>query len=168
MGFFSRFFGNSTPEQPTVNTVVEKPLKRGVSYHPDLVENLKADHQALFALYGVMVDLVNKGRYDELPPKLHEFKMALQGHVLVENVQFYVYLQNKLVDDAMNLEFIKDVRKEMNGIARAVVNFTKKYESIEFTDEVKPEFSEELSGIGAVLTQRVEMEESQLYTLYEP
>jgi len=168
MGFFSRFFGSSTVERPAQNTIIKPSVEKGVGYHPNLVENLKSDHQALFTIYGAMVALVNQGKYAELTPKLQEFKMALQAHVLVENVQFYVYLQNKLQDDPMNLEFIKDVRKEMNGIARAVVNFSKKYETIEFTNEVKQTFSDDLNEIGTVLTQRVEMEESQLYTLYTP
>ncbi len=166
MGFFSRFFGGSNKNQPIEDIRLEPTT--GIKYHPDLVADLKNDHQALFALYGSLVALSKEERFRELPKKLQEFKIALQSHILVENVQFYVYLQNKLKDDPMNLEFIKEVRKEMNHIARIVVNFTKKYERVGFSVTQKREFVKELETIGGVLTQRIKMEETKLYILYKP
>jgi len=165
MGFFSRFFSRTKHDTRPIQEIKQE---AAIKYHPELIDELKEDHQALFGLYGEMIEMINQGKYSDLGPRLHDFKLALEGHLLIENIKFYVYVENKLSDDPMNLEFIKDVRKEMNSIARIVIKFTKKYEHVVFTEELKRSFVKELNGIGAVLTKRVEMEESRLYTLYTP
>jgi len=167
MGFLSWIFGDKSNIKPEKNTShSQENVDRTIKFHPDLVEKLTGDHQAIVALYSEMVELVQIRQYHSLSLKVSEFKTALQSHVIVENVQFYTYLENKLSDDPTNLEFIKDVRKEMNGIAHAVVRFAKQYEKVTFTDQLRETFIKDLDDIGTVLTKRVAMEESQLYTLY--
>lgn len=168
MGIFSKIFGAKeskiAPQQKTTHKQLSNQVQ--IAYKPDLINSLKDDHKKLFAIYGKIIDLANNDDFLKIPGKLAQLKLALQGHVLVENVQFYVYVQERHKDDPINIEFIKDVRREMNGIARVVVDFVKKYQMQIFTNEVKATFLEELKGIGEALTQRIEMEESQLYTLY--
>lgn len=168
MGFFSNLFSNNKNKTVLDQDIPNKPRPSNVhiNYKPELIDSLKGDHQHLFKIYGELIDLTNSNEFIKIPGKLGELKLALQGHVLVENVQFYVYVQEKHKDDPINAEFIKDVRREMNGIARVVVDFVKKYQMKVFTTEVKAAFFEELNAIGEALTKRVEMEEAQLYTLY--
>jgi len=169
MGLFTWMFGENKEVQNNNNNNYSQRESRNneIRFRPQLVTSLTNDHQEIVTLYGEMFDLIGQHKYMQLGDKITEFKRALQAHVIVENVQFYTYLEVKLSNDETNLEFIQDVRKEMNGIARAVVQFSKKYEKAHFNDEVKDEFISDLEGIGKVLTQRVAMEESQLYTLYE-
>jgi hypothetical protein len=54
----------------------------------------------------------------------------------------------------------------MNGIAGAAVQFINRYDSAQFTPEVAETFQKELAEIGEVLVQRINTEESSLYTLY--
>jgi len=166
MGLFTWMFGEKE-DTNNRNRFQQENRDTSIKFRPELVENLTHDHQSIVTLYSDMFELLGKHKYIQLSEKITEFKRALQAHVIVENVQFYTYLEVKLSDDSTNLEFIQDVRKEMNGIARAVVQFSKKYEKAHFTDGLKDEFISDLEGIGKVLTQRVAMEESQLYTLYE-
>lgn len=174
MGFISRLFGKKPLEktvlnqsnnlQPATNNNFNSNIK--INYKPELIDSLKNDHQKLFEIYGDLVNYASTNDFLKIPHKLNELKLALQGHVLVENVHFYVYVQEKHKNDLLNSEFIKDVRREMNTIAKVVVDFVKKYQMKQFNNEVKVGFLEELTGIGEALTQRVEMEESKLYTLY--
>ncbi len=166
MAIFSWLFGSKDEDKPPATT--QQKTSNSIRFRADLVEKLTSEHRAIVVLYQEINTLFQKGDYLQMRTKLNEFKRMLQGHVIVENVQFYTYLENKLQDDATNLEFIRDVRKEMNGIAHAVVQFTKKYDKASFSDdEIKQSFMQDIEEIGNVLTQRVEMEETQLYTLYE-
>jgi regulator of sigma D len=166
MAIFSWLFGKKNEVKQ--ETIVEPDVSNNpIRFRPELVEKLMNDHREIVVIYREVKDLFEKRDYSRIGAKVNEFKRKLQGHVIVENVQFYTYLENKLRNDPMNLEFIRDVRKEMNGIAHAVVQFARKYEKVGFSDQIIEEFTKDLEEIGDVLTQRVEMEESQLYNLYE-
>jgi len=176
MGFFSRLFGSKkkvvVPETPSV--LMEKPRQvessanTGISYDPELVKKLKEDHQSLFKIYEALTATTNRGDYTAIQPLLSELKLAFQTHIMLENVKFYVYLQQSLSHDPELTAFLTEVRQEMNGIARALVKFVNAYSTSSFTTEMAASFKAELEGIGAVLTKRVELEESRLYTLYLP
>ncbi len=166
MAIFSWLFGKKDEEKQ--DAIVEPAVSDNpIRFRPELVEKLINEHREIVAIYREMKELFDTKDYGRIGIKVNEFKRKLQGHVIVENVQFYTYLENKLRNDPTNLEFIRDVRKEMNGIAHAVVQFARKYEKVGFNDKIVEEFAKDLEEIGDVLTQRVEMEESQLYSLYE-
>jgi hypothetical protein len=56
----------------------------------------------------------------------------------------------------------------MNSIARAVVNFVKKYRSEGVSGQTVADFLVELRQVGALLLKRIEREEKELYALYRP
>jgi regulator of sigma D len=166
MAIFSWLFGKK--DEAKQETIVKPVVSdNSIRFRPELVEKLINEHREIVIIYREMKDLFDTKDYGRIGTKVNEFKRKLQSHVIVENVQFYTYLENKLRNDPTNLEFIREVRKEMNGIAHAVVQFSRKYENVGFSDQIVEEFAEDLEEIGDVLTQRVEMEESQLYSLYE-
>ncbi len=166
MAIFSWLLGKKDEAK---QEIIVKPVvsDNSIRFRPELVEKLINEHREIVVIYREMKDLFDTKDYVRIGIKVNEFKRKLQAHVIVENVQFYTYLDNKLRNDPTNLEFIRDVRKEMNGIAHAVVQFARKYEKAGFSDQIIEEFAKDLEEIGDVLTQRVEMEESQLYSLYE-
>lgn len=174
MGFFDRFT-KKAPE-PTradrraaeVREHVEERRQGGsIHFDPELIGKLKGDHQELFRIYGDLVAAKDKGDFESMPQLLKDFKFVLQTHLMVENVRFYVYLQQQFSADTDITAFIADVRKEMDGIARAAVRFVNTYSVPNYTPELKTAFAGDLGAIGNVLTKRVSMEESRLYTLYQ-
>lgn len=167
MGFFSRLFSRGTPAN-TSRTLKEQKTDSGIRYDANLVPSLKKDHQQLLGLYGQIKQAAEQGQYALIPAKLRELKHALQSHLVVENVRFYVYVQQHMAADGDASSLIADLRKEMDGIARAAVQFINHYETTPFTAEVAATFLKELGDIGAVLVQRINTEESRLYTLYMP
>ncbi|NOT16299.1 MAG: hemerythrin domain-containing protein [Methylotenera sp.] len=165
MGFFSRLFGwDNKQEVPVQTTKTEE----GIPYDAGLVSKLKADHQELLAMFGKISQAAGAGQFDAVPKMLKRFKLDLQTHLVTENVRFYVYVQQRQAGDSGASSLIADLRKEMNGIASAAVHFIGQYENAIFTEDVANQFRKDLAGIGEVLVQRINTEESSLYTLYMP
>jgi hypothetical protein len=150
---------------------VQMPKSRApgrIPFDPNLIRRLKDDHHDLFRLYAELVSLRDKGDYARIPRLLKEFKLTLQAHLRVENVQFYAYLQQENARDRKVAGIIVDVRKEMEAIARNALRFVSTYAAVQdFSPELQAAFVNELSAIGDVLTKRVAMEESSLYALYQ-
>ena len=177
MSFLKRLFGGKKTEQAvsprSENRFSESSNSRrdqnGIAYDPDLVPKLKDDHRTLFSLYTKLNEAAERNEYARIPELLSELKLAFQTHVMVENVKFYVYLQQNLANDSEISSFLSDIRKEMDGIARVLVKFVATYSNVtDFNEEKASAFKTELATIGQVLTKRVKLEESELYTLYMP
>lgn len=166
MSLLSRLLG----AKEVNNTESIKPLDAGggIAYDPELVDSLKHDHQELVRIYTAIKMAVAKNHLGEIRDLLTHFKLTFQTHVAVENVRFYVYVQQHAALDSDTSNFIADVRKEMNGIARAVMKFVDGYIDVPPTPVSVTGFTAELDHIGAVLVQRVQLEESRLYSLYQP
>ncbi len=173
MGFFSNLFGkpSASPHvQARVaelrDNVVQRQQDKSISFDAALVGKLKDDHKELFKIYGRIVAAKDSNNFTGMAQLMRDFKLMLQTHLMVENVRFYVYLQQQFAGDSDVVGFITDVRKEMDGIARAAIQFTNTYAVDSYTEEMKKDFAKELNAIGQVLVKRIAMEESRLYTLY--
>lgn len=149
--------GNTTPAPSTQ-----------IQYHPDLIEQLVADHRALIGLYGEIKKVFEAGDYARVSKMLDEFRRGLQGHLLTENVRMYIYLERSLAGDEFNADLIRGYRREMDGIGKVAMNFLKKYEAIGVDTELAGPFAKDFATIGAVLVERIEKEERGLYPLYLP
>ncbi len=170
MGFFSRFFGKqATSVQNTNVPLREQQRQSGINYDPELIPKLKEDHQALVKVYTDILNTYNTGNYALIPAMLNDLKLGLQTHIMLENVKFYVYLQQNWTDDAEIASFVADVRREMDTIARTAVKFVSKYNTPgAISAATATAFKEEFDTIGTVLTKRIQLEETRLYTLYMP
>lgn len=139
-----------------------------IRYSPDLVGKLKDDHKALFTIFGQIQKASDSGNYPVITKKLKEFKIALTDHLLAENVSLYIYLGRSFSHDEMNDQLVKGFKSEMNQIAKVVMAFLTKYETIGVNKDLAATFDKELEEIGAALVERINREESTLYPLYLP
>lgn len=141
-------------------------------YDPALVPGLVEDHHALLAVFGQIVAAMNAKNMGQVRAHLTEFGDALRGHLLKENIRFYVYLQHSLEKDPENAAIMHEFRSEMQHIGKAVADFLHKYtaekEGWVWDENMWQQFQEEVSGIGKVLTRRIQTEENILYPLYLP
>jgi hypothetical protein len=137
-----------------------------IRYSPELIPQLKDDHAGLLRLHGQIEALAMGGRFAEIAPALRTFKSKFDLHTLTENVKFYCYLEENLGRKPGALRTIREFRREMNTIARGVVNFVRKYQESGVTAANGAGFLTELRAIGALLVQRVQREEHDLYPLY--
>lgn len=139
---------------------------QAISYSPQLIGRLCGDHQQLLGLYQAVLDMLGQQRYEQIPAALDSFKSKFDAHVLNENLRFYCYVEQKL--GGPDLATMKDFRSDMNSIARGVVNFVRKYQAAGVSTANSRVFEEELRLIGALLLQRIQAEEQDLYPLYAP
>lgn len=172
MGLFGNWFKGKPQAQdthPGANTLDHlRPPERTIRYDPGLVDSLKKDHGELVAMYGQLGQDVRDGQYQRIPNALLAFKTRLEAHLLIENVRFYVYLEQALSGDSENMLLIRDFRREMNGIARGVVDFVRRYQQMRVTMTNANDFIREYEEVGKLLVMRIEREEGNLYPLYAP
>lgn len=137
-----------------------------ISYEADLIDQLKGDHVRLVNEFTSLMPALKSGDVKGFKAKLSGFKTDFQGHIIKENVKFYVYLEQSLAGDETNLELMRDFRREMNTISRAVVNFCNRYTEDSMDATGVANFQRESNDIAQALLRRIEREERDLYTLY--
>ncbi len=170
MSILGKLFGQkdaNSIEEPPANTPAAG--HRTIRYDPALMDSMEKDHELLKALFQRIGTLLEQNQIDEIRGELVNFKTRLEAHILTENVRFYTYLEQSLSDDAHNAELMRDFRREMNTIARSVVSFVKKYQSVHVTaQQFRAEFANDYRAVGELLSQRLQREEASLYPLYQP
>lgn len=140
-----------------------------IRYDPGLVDHLLADHRRIETLFALVGQAAKSRDAHRLRENLHAFATILRGHLLTENVRFYVYLQHTLGLDTENTELVLGFRKEMQHIGRALGDFLQRHgEREDWDEQAWSGFDAELAGIAPVLVKRIETEESILYPLYLP
>lgn len=156
------------PSLPAYRPVLTPSKPRPPTFDSRLIESLKHDHAELVHLFDQIGRVAEQHRCHELPAMLVAFKTRLEGHLIAENVRFYNYVEHSLQGDDEDLALIRSFRREMNTIARGVVDFVKKHQRGPFDDRMRHLFLIDYRAVGALLTQRIEREESSLYPLYQP
>lgn len=170
MGFFRKLLGqqDKPPATPINAAPIPVATPHKIGYDAKLITSMLQDHAELGRIFGNIGDAQKAGNFDDIRPLLIQFKTRLEAHVLTENVRFYNYLEQSLAGDATNTGTIHSFRREMNGIARSVVDFVKRYQSSNFTLEERRQFATDYDAVGKVLEQRLDSEENNLYPLYQP
>jgi regulator of sigma D len=138
----------------------------GIRFDPELIGQLKGDHQALLQLYNDIKSAFEAQQYETVAARLNDFRTALQEHLLTENVRLYIYLSHMFKNDETNFELIRGFRKEMDGIAKTAMDFLRKYDAIGVDADLAPTFARDFATIGEVLGTRIQKEENVLYPLY--
>jgi hemerythrin-like domain-containing protein len=141
----------------------------GISYRPNLVNDLKGDHQHLLGLYSSVLESINKLEYGKIAGQLEVFKTDFNAHLGTENIKFYGYLEQQIKENesSENYKQIRNFRREMNSIANAVNKFLSNWISTGVDSASVNEFTAELKDIGAALVKRIESEENSLYPIYD-
>ncbi|OGS98820.1 MAG: hypothetical protein A3K04_10865 [Gallionellales bacterium RBG_16_56_9] len=138
-------------------------------YDPTLVPHFLDDHRMLLGIFGDIDAAMKQRDVRVVKEKLNKFGDELNGHLLKENIRFYVYLQHSLKSDPENIAIMQGFRKEMQHIGKAVLDFLQKYTTEgDWNEAMWQNFQQELGGIGKVLTKRIQTEENTLYPLYLP
>ena len=167
--FFKNIFSRETNhQQPQTTVETTNKYAEGISYSAELIPSLLNDHQQLVEMYGRIGTLIPQGNFTEIQSLLGVLKNEFNRHIMQENVSFYCYIEQQFAQDENHLETIKEYRKEMNGISHAFIKFIKKWQAENISLDNLTEFQTEYNAIGDVLAQRINREENELYTLYQP
>jgi hemerythrin-like domain-containing protein len=172
MGFFRTLLGKGGGDTPAPSAIPPpaptSAVTRSIGYDPRLVDSLLHDHAELGTIFARIGELQSARVYGEMRALLVNFKSRLEAHVLTENVRFYNYLEQALASEPNNAEIMRDFRREMNVIARSVIDFVKKYQQSAFNTADQKQFAADYAAVGKMLEQRLDSEENNLYPLYRP
>jgi len=160
-------------------------VKKGennISFNEGLIELLEKQHKILFKLYGKTSEHVQNGlngnevSFKLAQKTLNNFLQLLRQHVVIENLRLYGFL--KKIDPESDVE---KLQIEMRNIQRAVFKFAQSYNNVGINKNNAVDFLEKWKGrpgnspeakltqqecIGAILTERVSLEEEGLYATY--
>lgn len=172
--FFDFLFGKKSPASESTNSNQDNGARGAVApgthiaYSPELVGELKQEHQQLVECFTQIGIAFNDGDLTETCRQMDNFRGGLLTHLLKENVRFYIYLEHALAGDASSHALVHQFRHEMDGIGKAVIAFLAKYADLAKNPELVKSFRADLATVGGVLVQRVRNEEENLYPLYLP
>jgi hypothetical protein len=138
------------------------------TYDPNLVKHLKADHVTLQATLARLEDHAHHRPFTKIPAALARFRVDLLRHIEEEDAHFYAYVERALHDDPLVSERLARAHARMAGIARMVALFVRHYSDIGVTSTTRDAFLRDLDVIAALLGDRIALEETSLYALYQP
>ena len=139
-----------------------------ITYKPDLIRELQADHRELLRLFQALMKAHRLGDIDESVDQLKRFTYALRAHLLKENLHLYVYLKHALRHDQESADLMAAMRIEMGKIGRALNDFVTRYTTSPWDANARESLRAELDKIAGILTHRIEQEEDVLYPMYMP
>lgn len=139
-----------------------------IRFNPHLIEQLTADHRDLLNTYIAVMAAAKAADTKGVTSGLEQMQTQLRAHLLTEKVRLYVYLDHMLKDDAATRTRVRELRREMDRIARQAMAFFLRYAGIGEGDQSLEGFIAEFEAMGVVLNERIEREEATLYTLYMP
>lgn len=165
---FGFLFGKKKKDDEPAKPVHGEAPGTHIAYSPELVSELKDDHQELLKLFGAISAAHARGDLEETCELLDRFRSALGEHLIKENVRFYIYLEHALKKDQSSYELVHQFRREMDDIGKAVMAFLKRYRNLASDPALAKSFGADLGEIGKVLGERIRSEETTLYSLYLP
>lgn len=136
-------------------------------YDGGLIANFKADHLVLFKHFDAMVDAANKADLATAAKRLHQVSTTLHDHLLKENVRLYAYLAHCVIDET-DKDLVAEMRREMSRIGRTVMHFIRHWTDFPVAAETVADFLREAADVRSALANRMQREETSLYTLYLP
>jgi len=131
-----------------------------------LVTKLKRDHVQLVEVYLDILKNIEQRNYEKLQGLLAMFLALFNAHALTEYTKLYVFLDYSFRSDPDNHDVIMRFRREMNEIGKSVRQFAHHWRSNGINATNLSDFKNQVEQIGGVLSKRIEVEESQLYEIY--
>ncbi len=158
----------ATTADPAAHRDVAQAAGNAGPYDPNLIASLKSDHASLRETLEELENYVLHRQFAKIPDMLVRFGDALQSHLDEERDHFYRRVAICVQGDPETSAFVERTCIRMEGIARQVMFFTKHYKDIGVSRVNKDAFRHDLEVITALLGDRIDLEETSLYALYQP
>ncbi len=169
MSMFRWFKGNSQSSgtaSPSPEMMQQYAPGTKVTYHPGLIDKLKAEHVSLINAFTSLAHAIQSQDKARAIQLMASFKENLVQHLTDENVKLYVYLEHTV--DASALSEVQKFHNSIRSITRELDKLVEMLHSPHWTTEKIPEIQNQLTTIGEVLGDRIAAEEQDLYALYKP
>ena len=134
----------------------------------NLVSKMIAQHRGLQKDLGTALDLSSRIDFDAaaILQSLEVFKKDLIEHLELENGTFYVGLLKKMREKGWDTANTELFIKEMDVIAKTVMDFLNKYSGSDSITSSIAGFKQQLPEIINTLNLRIESEESGVYSYW--
>jgi hypothetical protein len=139
-----------------------------IRYSPSLLDDLRGEHEQLFALHGAIMAAHAAKSVSTIAPLLKEFEALLNGHMITERVHLYAYMDGFFSHDDSTRRMVRDYRIEMDRIGDSVAKLLRKYRDADPDSLLLCGFHSDLEYIGQLLSERIRREDDSLYPLYMP
>jgi hemerythrin-like domain-containing protein len=137
-------------------------------FRVNLIESLTDDHKNIIKYYLNIQNGFSKNSSKIILENLSNLNFLLRSHFLKEDNMLYLYLQSLYANDSKNLDFIKHMKTEMMHLEPTVFNFLTKYSQIhEWNNDTFKSLENDMKILTPVLLERIQNEESKLYSLYK-
>jgi len=137
-----------------------------IRYDPDLPSRLATEHRVIEGLIDTITKTENGGDYRLATTQISRFSITVRQHFVVENIQFYTYLDKLYADHAEFSPLIKEIRREANTVSRMVNGFLDDYRDDDWDHNRKCQFRKDLHLLRRGLKKRIHTEENDLSLLY--
>jgi flagellar motor switch protein FliG len=134
-----------------------------LSKNQKLVKSWENEHKEIGELAGKIIKAYEKNDIKNTKKYMQQLKDVTIEHLMQEDLAFYNLLKNSQNLNLETIEYIKDFRKTFKGTKTALMNFISKYASQNV--ELDNNFIEAFKGLVAVVIQRIDYEEENLYPL---
>lgn len=135
-----------------------------ISYKTDLIKNLKYEHELLFKMFTGIMESLEQKQFGKAERLLSNFVEQLRHHIHIENRLLYIFLKDMYRAIPDKQEYITEMQKKMGKIVMGLKTTTEKYPEINASN--CEELEKDLTGIAAILTERISNEEKILYEMY--
>ncbi len=132
-----------------------------LSENEKLVKKWKAEHQAIGALAGKIIEAYDAGDKEKTKKYLKELDSLTSGHIMREDLVFYNMRKKKIPVDEKTMRHIEEFCNSFKGTKTTVMNFIAKYASDKV--ELDDEFIKAFKGLVKAVVARINYEENNLY-----
>lgn len=160
----SSLFGGGSGQSSTISGTV--------GYNARLIESFKSDHRELVTIFGRFKTAVEQRDSTKARYELGVLGSALNSHTAKENRSFYAYMEDRHFVKVEVNKRVREFRAEMEGIKQQLGALVKTYvstgkeEAPPLTAEEWTKLTEAVATLGPILVNRIQAEESELYTYY--
>ena len=135
-------------------------------YEPELVTLLKNDHDLLQGLLSELKQIAVVRDMPAFTQKIKDLNRVLKNHLIVENIKFYSYIEEKYADNETLRKQIHAYRIEMESIGVVINRFINTYNK-EALGAADWELTvPDIENLITLLNRRIDKEELELYALY--
>ena len=127
-----------------------------------LVKRWTKEHETIVFLTNQVIAEYSKNNHKKAKKRLIELNHMVVDHVTDENIKFYKLLKDEDRLSPQNREYTKEFIKTFADVRKDLMKFLTKY--TRKTTQLDDEFFDTLTTIADVLVERIEYEESKLYS----
>ena len=147
-----------------IGYIKNKLKKKKYPYNSRLISGFKSEHKKLVSLVMDIKSAIDEDNFTTVNQLLKKLRMDILGHFMQEDFHLYRYLKYHYKDDKETISLILEFETSIKEIQKDVLKFLDTYTKYEARYDSS--FKTKFIAVVDALSNRIEAEETSLYTLY--